>query len=183
MSRIGNAPVTIPSGVTITLSENLLTVKGSQGELQHTLHPFITIDQDTDKVTIKRQDDSKLSRSLHGLTRSLIANMVTGVSTGFQKRLELIGTGYRVAKAGSKITLQLGFSHPVEIDPPTGISFEVEGQNKIIIKGNDKQKVGQVAAEIRAWKKPEPYKGKGIRYEGEIVRRKAGKAAKVGTAA
>src|SRR3989344_4467839 len=176
MSRIGSAPITIPSGVTVTINDRHVMAKGVLGELQVTIAPTINLTQSENQLVVTRADDSKINRSLHGLTRSLLANMVEGVHQGFQKRLELIGTGYRAAKSGSGLTLQLGFSHPVEINAPTGITLEVEGQNKIIIKGSDKQAVGQIAAQIRDWKKPEPYKGKGIRYEGEIVRRKAGKA-------
>lgn len=183
MSRIGSAPIQLSDNAAVTISGQDVTVTGPQGELHHTLHPLIKVKQIENQLAVSRQDDTKFSRALHGLHRSLLANMVTGVTQGFEKRLELIGTGYRVAKAGDKLTLQLGFSHPIEIVPKLGITFEVEGQNKIIIKGSDKQRVGQAAADIRALRKPEPYKGKGIRYEGETVRRKAGKAAKVGTTA
>ena len=177
MSRIGLNPITIPSGVTLTISDKTVMVKGPLGELKHQLPATIKVKLDSNLLTVSRSNDSKTAKALHGLTRSLLANMVTGTSSGFQKRLELIGTGYRVAKNGSQLTLQLGFSHPVEVNPPAGVTLDVEGQNKIIIKGSDKQAVGQIAAVIRAYKKPEPYKGKGIRYEGEVIRRKQGKKA------
>lgn len=176
-------PITLPESTTATISGHIVTVKGPKGELKYTLHPLIKVRQEDNQLVVERQAESKFSRALHGLHRSLLSNAITGVTEGFQKRLELVGTGYRVAKAGDNLSLQLGFSHPIEVKPRLGITFITEGQNKIVVQGADKQLVGQAAADIRALRKPEPYKGKGIRYEGEVVRRKAGKAAKVGTAA
>lgn len=176
MSLIGKQPITIKDQVTVTLDRNSITVKGSKGELTQAL-PLqdIKVEVADNQVIVTRKSDSKSARAYHGLVRSLIQNMVTGVTDGFQKRLELVGTGYRVVKQGTKLVLSLGYSHPVEVEAPHGISLEVEGNNVIIIKGFDKQAVGQIAAEIRAKRPPEPYKGKGIKYEGEQVRRKAGK--------
>ncbi|MCL2356988.1 MAG: 50S ribosomal protein L6 [Defluviitaleaceae bacterium] len=179
MSRIGKLPVTIPAGVTITVeSGNEVTVKGPKGTLSRKLPQDMTIAQEEGKLTITRPNDLKRFKALHGLTRTLINNMVVGVTTGYVKRLDIIGTGYRAAKSGNKLTLNLGYSHPVEMTDPDGISSEVEGTNKIIVSGIDKEKVGQYAANIREKRPPEPYKGKGIRYENEYVRRKAGKAGK-----
>lgn len=176
MSRIGKLPITLPDGVTVTVSpENEVTVKGKKGELKEKFSPEIKITQDGDTITLTRSSDKKEIRALHGLTRALLANMVTGVSDGFQKNLEIIGVGYRASLAGNKLNLGLGYSHPVEVIQPEGITFEVPDANKIVVKGIDKQRVGQVAADIRALRPPEPYKGKGIRYQGEYVRRKVGK--------
>jgi large subunit ribosomal protein L6 len=181
MSRIGRAPITVPAGVKVDLGpNNAVTVTGPKGSLSHTFPAMLTITQDGDTITVSRPDDSKQNRSLHGLSRSLLNNMVLGVKDGFTKNLELQGVGYRVAKVGENLVFQVGFSHPVEVDPPTGISFTVDGATKLSVTGIDKQLVGQVAANIRSIRKPEPYKGKGIRYSGERVRMKAGKAGKVG---
>ncbi len=175
MSRIGRMPIEIPAGVTVSYENNVFTAKGPKGELTRELHPNMQISIDNGVLTVARPDDEKENRSLHGLTRALVANMVTGVSTGFTKTLEITGVGYRAAKQGNKLALTLGFSHPVEMEAPEGISIDVPAPNKIIVSGADKETVGAVAANIRKWREPEPYKGKGIRYEGEVVRRKAGK--------
>lgn len=176
MSRVGRMPIEIPAGVTVTQNEHTLTVKGAKGELTRTFHPDINIAVEENVITVTRPSDGKEHRSLHGLTRALVANMVTGVHEGFTKTLEINGVGYRAAKQGNKLALTLGFSHPVEMEAPAGITIEVPAPNKIVVTGADKEVVGAVAADIRKWRKPEPYKGKGIRYEGEVVRRKAGKA-------
>ena len=176
MSRVGRMPIEIPAGVTVSQNENTLTVKGAKGELTRTFHPDINIAVEENVITVTRPSDGKEHRSLHGLTRALVANMVTGVHEGFTKTLEINGVGYRAAKQGNKLALTLGFSHPVEMEPPAGITIDVPAPNKIVVSGADKEVVGAVAADIRKWRKPEPYKGKGIRYEGEVVRRKAGKA-------
>jgi large subunit ribosomal protein L6 len=178
MSLIGAKPVTIKDGVTVSVNGNMVTVKGPKGELTQALpleHINVVIADNT--VTISRKSESKETKAYHGLVRSIIQNMVTGVSEGFQKKLELIGTGYRVAKQGSKIVLSLGYSHPIDYVAPAGITLDVEGNNIIIVKGSDKQVVGQVSAEIRSKRPPEPYKGKGVKYENEVIRRKAGKTA------
>ena len=178
MSRIGKQPVAIPSGVDISLSGRTLTVKGPKGTLTQEVHPDITVDIGDGEVVVTRPNDERENRALHGLFRSLIANMVVGVTDGYTRRLEIVGVGYRAALRGSNwLTLQMGYSHPVEFDAPEGISFEVPTPTRITVNGIDKQIVGQVAANIRKIRKPEPYKGKGIRYQGEVVRRKAGKAA------
>ena len=176
MSRVGRMPIEIPAGVTVTQNEHTLTVKGAKGELTRTFHPDINIAVEENVITVTRPSDGKEHRSLHGLTRALVANMVTGVHEGFTKTLEINGVGYRAAKQGNKLALTLGFSHPVEMEAPAGITIDVPAPNKIVVFGADKEVVGAVAADIRKWRKPEPYKGKGIRYEGEVVRRKAGKA-------
>lgn len=176
MSRVGRMPIEIPAGVTVSQNEHTLTVKGAKGELTRTFHPDINIAVEENVITVTRPSDGKEHRSLHGLTRALVANMVTGVHEGFTKTLEINGVGYRAAKQGNKLALTLGFSHPVEMEAPTGITIDVPAPNKIVVSGADKEVVGAVAADIRKWRKPEPYKGKGIRYEGEVVRRKAGKA-------
>ena len=176
MSRVGRMPIEIPAGVTVSQNEHTLTVKGAKGELTRTFHPDINITVENNVITVTRPSDGKEHRSLHGLTRALVANMVTGVHEGFTKTLEINGVGYRAAKQGNKLALTLGFSHPVEMEAPAGITIEVPAPNKILVTGADKEVVGAVAADIRKWRKPEPYKGKGIRYEGEVVRRKAGKA-------
>ena len=178
MSRIGKMPVAIPSGVEVTIDGHTVTVKGGKGELTRTFQDIISIKVEDGNVIVERPDDSREAKSLHGLTRTLIHNMIVGVSEGYAKKLELVGVGYRAALKGSDLELQLGYSHPVIVAAPENISFEVPSQTEIIIKGISKEQVGQVAANIRAWRKPEPYKGKGIRYEGEYVRRKLGKAAK-----
>ncbi|WP_017729583.1 50S ribosomal protein L6 [Halalkalibacterium ligniniphilum] len=178
MSRVGNKPVVIPSGVTITLNENLLTVKGPKGELKRELHPDMKITIEENQVTVERPSDVKEHRALHGTTRSLINNMVEGVSKGYEKALELIGVGYRASKSGQKLVLNVGYSHPVEIVPEAGIEIDVPSNTKVVVKGIDKERVGAVASNIRSVRLPEPYKGKGIRYEGEYVRRKEGKTGK-----
>lgn len=179
MSRIGNAPVSVPSGVDVSINGSNIEIKGSKGTLDIDVPSPITIRSEGESIVVERPNDENESKALHGLTRSLVQNMVLGVSEGFRKDLEIIGVGYRAAAKGKDaLELQLGFSHPVNYKAPEGIEFDVPEQNKIGIIGIDKQKVGQVAAEIRAFRKPEPYKGKGIRYVGEYVIRKAGKAAK-----
>ncbi|MEN8235372.1 MAG: 50S ribosomal protein L6 [Actinomycetota bacterium] len=176
MSRIGNAPIELPSGVETSVDGNAVTVKGPKGSLTQSFDSRISVSVDDGVLTVARDNDEREARALHGLFRALIANMVTGVSEGYKKELQMVGVGYRAALKGSTIELQVGFSHPVAIDAPEGITFEVPEQTKIIISGIDKQLVGQVAANIRAVRPPEPYKGKGIRYVDEHVRRKAGKA-------
>ena len=177
MSRIGNAPIEIPAGVTVTLGdENKVTVKGPKGELSRELHKDMKITVEGSVITVERPSDDKLHRSLHGLTRSLIHNMVLGVTEGFSKKLEINGVGYRAAKQGKNLNLSLGFSHPVVVEPPTGISFDAPSATQIIVSGIDKDAVGAMAAKIRSYREPEPYKGKGIKYEGEHIRRKVGKA-------
>lgn len=178
MSRIGKMPVTIPSGVDVTINGTTVTVKGKKGELTRTFQPTMIIEQEGDQIIIKPADEERQTNAFWGLTRSLINNMVIGVSEGFEKKLELVGVGYRAALKGRDLELQLGFSHPVLVKAPEGITFEVPSQNEITVSGSSKEQVGQVAADIRKWRKPEPYKGKGIRYVGEYVRRKAGKAGK-----
>ncbi|KYD20706.1 MAG: 50S ribosomal protein L6 [Caldibacillus debilis] len=178
MSRIGRKPIAIPSGVTVTVSGSHVTVKGPKGELSRDFHPDMTIKVENNEVVVSRPSDSKLHRTLHGTTRAIIANMVKGVSEGFEKSLELVGVGYRAQKQGNKLVLNVGFSHPVEIVPEKGLEIEVPSNTKIVVKGIDKEKVGQLAANIRDVRPPEPYKGKGIRYEGEYVRRKEGKTGK-----
>jgi large subunit ribosomal protein L6 len=180
MSRIGRAPIPVPSGVDITFAAgNSVTVKGPQGTLTRSLPEPITVRQEDSELLVERPNDERQNRALHGLVRSLVANMVTGVSAGYVKELEIVGVGYRAAAASpTKLDLALGFSHPVSVDAPDGITFEVPVPTRIIVKGIDKEVVGQVAANIRKIRKPEPYKGKGVRYAGERVLRKAGKAAK-----
>jgi large subunit ribosomal protein L6 len=179
MSRIGKATITVPSGVEVRIDGSSITVKGSKGELTRELPEQISVSQDDGVLTVERVNDERKSRALHGLMRSLIANMVTGVSEGFRKDLDIVGVGYRAAaKGSSELELSLGFSHPVLVKAPEGIEFNVPQPTRIEVLGIDKQLVGQVAADIRAWRKPEPYKGKGIRYVDEYVRRKAGKAGK-----
>ena len=179
MSRIGRSPITVPGSVTVEVKDDTITVKGPQGTLERSLPSVITVRQEGETLVVERPNDERQSRALHGLTRSLVANMVTGVTEGFSKELEIVGVGYRaVPKGPSALELALGFSHPVNVTAPDGVTFEVPSATRIIIKGIDKEKVGQVAADIRKLRKPEPYKGKGIRYAGERVVRKAGKAAK-----
>ncbi|SUY48249.1 50S ribosomal protein L6 [Clostridium putrefaciens] len=179
MSRIGKMPIAIPSGVNVTITpDNVVTVKGPKGELTRAMRKEMTIAIEDNTVVVSRSSDEKQLRAFHGLTRSLINNMVIGVTEGYQKILELIGVGYKAQLQGTKLVLNLGFSHPVEIEPVGGVIFEILAANKIAIKGIDKEAVGDAAADIRVWRKPEPYKGKGIRYEGEIVRRKEGKTGK-----
>lgn len=178
MSRIGKLPITVPSGVEVTVNGREVTVKGSKGSLTHTVAEPITVEVNDGTVQVKRPNDERSSRALHGLTRTLIANMVTGVSQGYEKKLEIVGTGYRVQAKGSNLEFALGYSHSITVEPPEGVTFAVEGPTKFSVSGIDKQKVGQAAANLRALRKPEPYKGKGVRYEGEKVRRKVGKAGK-----
>jgi large subunit ribosomal protein L6 len=184
MSRIGRLPVKIPSGVTVTVQAQTLVVKGSKGELTRTVHPDMQVRVEQDEVTVARPSESKLHRSLHGLTRTLVANMIDGVSKGYEKQLELVGVGYRAARQGQDLVLTVGFSHPVRYSVPEGITIDVPEPTKVIVRGSNKEVVGQVTAEIRKVRPPEPYKGKGILYRGERVRRKAGKTGKTaGTAA
>jgi large subunit ribosomal protein L6 len=183
MSRIGRMPIPIPDGVEVTLDGQHVRVQGPLGTLERDVHPEMRVVQQDGALRVERPSDAPRHRALHGLTRSLIANMVTGVTSGFTKNLEISGVGYRAQLQGDNLVLALGFSHPVEITPPTGISFTVETPTRLAVSGADRELVGQVAAAIRARRKPEPYKGKGIRYAGEQVRRKAGKAGKVGGAA
>jgi large subunit ribosomal protein L6 len=179
MSRIGKKPLDIPAGVTVTIADdNTVTVKGPKGELTRTFNPDIKITIEENVLTVIRPSDVKEHRALHGTTRSLLGNMVEGVSKGFERGLELIGVGYRASKSGNKLVLNVGYSHPVEITPESGIEIEVPTQTKVLVKGTDKERVGAIAANIRDVRPPEPYKGKGIRYEGEHVRRKEGKTAK-----
>ncbi|PPL20025.1 MULTISPECIES: 50S ribosomal protein L6 [Microterricola] len=178
MSRIGRLPIDIPAGVTVTISGQNVAVKGPKGELSLVIASPIEAKVEENQVLVTRPDDERASRSLHGLTRTLIANNIIGVTEGYSKGLEIVGTGYRVAQKGNSLEFALGFSHPVTVDAPEGITFTVEGNTKLTVAGIDKQAVGEVAANIRKIKKPEPYKGKGIRYAGEVVRRKAGKAGK-----
>ncbi|HXK33143.1 MAG TPA: 50S ribosomal protein L6 [Dehalococcoidia bacterium] len=180
MSRIGKQPVTLAKGVELTIDGSTVKVKGPKGELTRTFPAGVRISVEDGKAVVTRPDDEKRSRALHGLSRSLLANMVTGVSEGYTRTLELQGVGYRATQAGKAVTLAVGYSHPVEVTPPPGIELEVEGTTKLHVRGIDKELVGQVAANIRKVRKPEPYKGKGIRYLGEYVRRKAGKAGKAG---
>lgn len=178
MSRVGQAPVVVPSGVDVEIDGNNVTVKGSKGELTREFNERVSFELDDGVVTVTRPDDSREARSLHGLSRALLYNMVVGVTEGFSKELEIHGVGYRAALKGKAIELQVGFSHPVVVEAPEGISFEVPEPTRIVVSGIDKELVGQVAADIRAVRPPEPYKGKGVRYSGEYVRRKAGKAGK-----
>ncbi len=181
MSRIGKLPIAVPNGVNITLNDGEVVVKGPKGELRsHILKQVVDVKLEDGKVVVERKGDAKPHRSAHGLTRTLINNMVEGVSKGFRKSLEIQGVGFRAAKTGEKLNLSLGYSHPVVFDPPQGITLSVEGTNKIHVDGIDKQQVGQVAAEIRSLRPPEPYKGKGVRYAGEVIRKKLGKAGKAG---
>lgn len=181
MSRIGKLPITIPGGVTITVGDdNTVTVKGPKGQLSEKISSSIEIKEENAVLTVARASDSKEHRSLHGLSRTLINNMVVGTTAGFQKNLDIVGTGYKAQKQGNKLVLNVGYSHPVEFVEPDGITFEVPAPNKIIVKGINKQQVGQIAADIRAVREPEPYKGKGIKYDNEVVRRKEGKTGKTG---
>jgi large subunit ribosomal protein L6 len=179
MSRIGRLPIPVPAGVDVTISGADVTVKGPKGELNHTIITPITAERAEDgTIVVKRPDDERESRARHGLSRTLIANMVTGVTEGYTKSLEIVGTGYRVQAKGSDLEFALGYSHPVPIPAPDGITFAVQSPTKLTVTGIDKQKVGEVAAKIRKLRKPDPYKGKGVRYTGEVIRRKAGKAGK-----
>ncbi len=179
MSRIGRMPIAVPAGVTVDIAENnQVTVKGPKGELKRVLPAEMKIEKDGEEIKVTRPNDLKKMKSLHGLTRTLINNMIVGVTDGYEKRLEVNGVGYRAAKQGKKLTLSLGYSHPVEMEDPEGVEVTVDGQNLIIVKVIDKEKVGQYAAEIREKRPPEPYKGKGIKYDYEVIRRKAGKTGK-----
>lgn len=178
MSRIGRMPITVPQGVTVSIKEDEVTVKGPKGELRRSVNPDISIKLNDNSLTVSRPSDSRVHRSLHGLTRSLVANMVEGVTKGFEKVLEVGGVGYRVEKAGEKLVLRIGFSHMVEVTPLPGVSLNVEGGNRIRVTGIDKEVVGEMAARIRAVRPPDAYKGKGIRYAGKLVRLKPGKAGK-----
>jgi large subunit ribosomal protein L6 len=178
MSRIGKMPIPVPSGVEVTISGRDVTVKGPKGTLSHSVVEPITVAQDDGQLVVSRPNDERDSKSRHGLTRTLVNNMVVGVTEGYSKTLEIVGTGYRVQAKGSDLEFALGFSHPVLVKAPDGISFAVEAPTRFVVSGIDKQQVGEVAANIRKIRKPEPYKGKGVRYAGEVVRRKAGKAGK-----
>ncbi|MCM3631470.1 50S ribosomal protein L6 [Paenibacillus glycanilyticus] len=178
MSRIGRKPIQVPAGVSVNLDNTVITVKGPKGSLTREIHKDMKVNVAENEIVIERPSDNKLHRSLHGTTRSVIANMVSGVTEGFSKNLELVGVGYRANKTGDKIVLNVGYSHPVEIAPEAGIEFEVPANTKITVRGIDKERVGAVAAQIRSVREPEPYKGKGIKYEGERIIRKEGKAGK-----
>src|SRR5262245_1569141 len=180
MSRIGRLPVTVPASVAETLDGRRLTVEGPKGTLPRDLHPDMGVSQEDGTIVVTRPTEQKTHKQLHGLTRTLVNNMVIGVTDGYRKGLEITGVGYRATLNGTKLTLNLGYSHPIEIDPPEGISFEVENPTRLAVVGIDKELVGQIAAQVRATRKPEPYKGKGVRYAGEHIRRKAGKAGKIG---
>src|SRR5690242_16560374 len=180
MSRIGRLPIPIPAGVDVTVTGTNVAVKGPKGTLDRDIAPTLTIVREDGVLRVERPNDAKESRELHGLTRTLINNMVVGVTTGYRKGLEITGVGYRAQLVGKKLQLSLGYSHPIEIDPPDGIAFEVENPTRLAVTGIDKELVGHVAARVRAQRKPEPYKGKGVRYAGEQIRRKAGKAGKIG---
>jgi large subunit ribosomal protein L6 len=180
MSRIGRLPIPVPSGVDVAIDGRRVTVTGPRGTLSRDLPPVILVAREGEEIVVTRPTEDKLHKSLHGLTRTLVSNMVIGVTSGYRKGLEIVGVGYRAQKVGEKLQLSLGYSHPIEIEPPSGISFEVENPTRLAVVGIDKELVGQVAARIRATRKPEPYKGKGVRYAGEQIRRKAGKAGKIG---
>ena len=178
MSRIGRLPITVPSGVDVTIDGRTVTVTGPKGSLSRALHPDMTVSREEGTIVVTRPTEQKTHKQLHGLTRTLVNNMVVGVTDGYRKGLEITGVGYRAALNGRKLTMNLGYSHQVEIDPPAGISFELENPTHLAVVGIDKELVGQVAAKVRASRKPEPYKGKGVRYAGENVRRKVGKTGK-----
>jgi large subunit ribosomal protein L6 len=180
MSRIGRMPIAVPSGVDVSIDGRNVTVKGPKGSLSRELHPEIAVARDGDSIVVTRPSEAKTHKQLHGLTRTLVNNMVVGVTDGYRKPLEITGVGYRAALVGRKLQLNLGYSHPIEIDPPAGITFEVENPTKLAVLGIDKELVGEIAARVRSTRKPEPYKGKGVRYAGEQIRRKAGKAGKIG---
>jgi len=180
MSRIGRLPITVPSGVDVTIDGRNVTVTGPKGSLSRALHPDMTLSREDGTLVVTRPTEQKTHKQLHGLTRTLVNNMVVGVTDGYRKGLEITGVGYRAALNGRRLTLNLGYSHPIEIDPPEGISFEVENPTRLAVVGIDKELVGQIAAKVRQTRKPEPYKGKGVRYSGEYIRRKAGKAGKIG---
>jgi large subunit ribosomal protein L6 len=178
MSRIGRLPISVPAGVEVKVEENLVSVKGPKGTLEHTVASPITVALDENIITVSRPNDERASRSLHGLTRTLIDNLIIGVTAGYEKKLEIVGTGYRVVAKGNDLEFALGFSHPVVVTAPEGITLTVEAPTKLSVSGINKQQVGEVAANIRSLRKPDPYKGKGVRYAGEIIRRKVGKAGK-----
>jgi large subunit ribosomal protein L6 len=178
MSRIGKMPVALPAGVDVTIDGQSVTVKGPKGTLSHLVAEPITVSRDGDAIEVARPDDERESKALHGLSRTLIANMVTGVTSGYTRTLEIVGTGYRVQARGRDLEFALGFSHPVPVPAPEGITFRVEAPTRFVVEGIDKQQVGEVAAKIRKLRKPDPYKGKGVRYQGEVIRRKAGKTGK-----
>jgi large subunit ribosomal protein L6 len=180
MSRIGRLPIPVPSGVDVTIDGRQVTVKGPKGTLSRVLHPDMTVSREDGTLVVTRPTEQKTHKQLHGLTRTLVNNMVVGVTDGYRKGLEITGVGYRAALSGKKLQLNLGYSHQIEIDPPEGITFEVENPTRLAVVGIDKELVGQIAAKVRATRKPEPYKGKGVRYAGEYIRRKAGKAGKIG---
>jgi large subunit ribosomal protein L6 len=180
MSRIGRLPITVPAGVDVTIEGRNVTVKGPKGSLSRSLHPDITVSREDGTIVVTRPTEQKTHKQLHGLTRTLVNNMVVGVTDGYRKGLEITGVGYRAALSGRKLQLNLGYSHQVEIDPPAGITFELENPTRLAVVGIDKELVGQIAAQVRSTRKPEPYKGKGVRYAGEYIRRKAGKAGKIG---
>ena len=180
MSRIGRLPITVPAGVDVQIDGRQLTVKGPKGTLSRVLHPDIQVEREDGRLVVSRPTEQKQHKQLHGLTRTLVNNMVVGVTAGYRKGLEITGVGYRAALSGRTLQLSLGYSHPIEIEPPDGISFELENPTRLAIVGIDKELVGQVAAEVRSTRKPEPYKGKGVKYAGEQIRRKAGKAGKIG---
>jgi large subunit ribosomal protein L6 len=180
MSRIGRLPIQVPSTVEVTIDGREITVKGPKGTLTRQLHPDMQVSRVDGTIVVERPSEAKLHKQLHGLTRTLVANMVIGVTEGYRKQLEITGVGYRAAKVGNKLQLNLGYSHPIEVEPPAGIAFEVENPTRLAVVGIDKELVGQIAAQVRATRKPEPYKGKGVHYLGEQIRRKAGKAGKIG---
>jgi large subunit ribosomal protein L6 len=180
MSRIGRLPIPVPSSVDVTIEGRRVTVRGPKGSLSRELHPDMTVSREDDKIVVTRPTEQKTHKQLHGLTRSLVNNMVIGVTDGYRKGLEITGVGYRAVKQGEKLVLSLGYSHQIEIEPPKGIVFELENPTRLAVVGIDKELVGEMAAKIRSTRKPEPYKGKGVRYAGEQIRRKAGKAGKIG---
>jgi large subunit ribosomal protein L6 len=180
MSRIGRLPIAVPASVDVTIEGRRVTVKGPKGTLTRELHPDMTVSREDGNLVVTRPTEQKTHKQLHGLTRTLVNNMVVGVTDGYRKGLEITGVGYRATKVGEKLQLNLGYSHQIEIDPPSGISFEVENPTRLVVVGIDKELVGQIAAKVRSTRKPEPYKGKGVRYAGEKIRRKAGKAGKIG---
>ena len=180
MSRIGRLPIPVPSTVDVTIDGRIVTVTGPKGVLTRSLHPDMTVSREDANLVVTRPTEQKTHKQLHGLTRTLVNNMVVGVTDGYRKGIEITGVGYRAALVGRKLTLNLGYSHPIEINPPEGISFEVENPTRLSVVGIDKELAGQIAAKVRSTRKPEPYKGKGVRYAGEVIRRKAGKAGKIG---